>query len=255
MTIEFFTPEVCKELKYYVYRLIDPRNGHTFYVGKGKGNRIFAHINDALKNYKGENFQEDGEDNISDKIQTIRDIKNDGLEVIHVIQRYGLDEKEAFEVEAALIDAFPGLTNLQSGHYNERGVINAYTLQQNLSLETFEEPENLKYMLIKIKWDRVNYCKECNPSLSQADAIYEATRYSWKINPNKAAQYEYVLSIIDGIVEGVYKVKEWKLSDNGVRYEFDRTEPDEKIVKHFYKKRIPDSYTKKGMANPVLYHG
>ena len=27
-----FSPEVCAELKYYVYRLIDPRNGNTFYV-------------------------------------------------------------------------------------------------------------------------------------------------------------------------------------------------------------------------------
>lgn len=255
MAIEMFTPEVCNELQYYVYRLIDPRNGHTFYIGKGKGNRIFAHINDALKNYQGENFQESWEDNLSAKIQVIRDIKNSGLEVIHVIQRYGLSEKEAFEVEAALIDAFPGLTNAQSGHYNERGVTNVSTLQRNLSLETFVELDNLKYMLIKIKWDRVNYCKECNSMLSQEDAIYEATRYSWKINPNKASQYEYVLCVIDGIVEGVYKVKEWKLSDNGVRYEFNRTSPELNIVNHFYKKRIPSCYSKKGMANPVLYHG
>lgn len=35
-----FSPEVCDELKYYVYRLVDPRNGQTFYVGKGKNNRV-----------------------------------------------------------------------------------------------------------------------------------------------------------------------------------------------------------------------
>ena len=39
--INEFPSEVIKELGYYVYRLIDPRNGETFYVGKGKGNRIF----------------------------------------------------------------------------------------------------------------------------------------------------------------------------------------------------------------------
>lgn len=39
MSIRSFSPEVCEKLGYYVYRLIDPRNGQTFYIGKGKGNR------------------------------------------------------------------------------------------------------------------------------------------------------------------------------------------------------------------------
>ena len=43
-TNDSFPPEVSAELKTYVYRLIDPRNGETFYVGKGRGNRVFAHI-------------------------------------------------------------------------------------------------------------------------------------------------------------------------------------------------------------------
>lgn len=38
-----FSNEAISKMGYYVYRLVDPRNGQTFYVGKGKGNRIFAH--------------------------------------------------------------------------------------------------------------------------------------------------------------------------------------------------------------------
>ncbi|BAS27400.1 hypothetical protein LIP_1553 [Limnochorda pilosa] len=34
-----FPEEAANELETYVYRLIDPRNGETFYVGRGKGNR------------------------------------------------------------------------------------------------------------------------------------------------------------------------------------------------------------------------
>jgi len=34
--------------KYYVYRLVDPRTLHTFYVGKGCGDRVFQHAKGVL---------------------------------------------------------------------------------------------------------------------------------------------------------------------------------------------------------------
>ena len=39
-----FTPDMHHKLGHYVYRLIDPRDGSTFYVGRGQGNRVFEHI-------------------------------------------------------------------------------------------------------------------------------------------------------------------------------------------------------------------
>ena len=60
-----FTKEIADKLRFYVYRLIDPRNGETFYVGKGKGNRVFAHAADEL---------EAGADVESEKLQRIRRI-------------------------------------------------------------------------------------------------------------------------------------------------------------------------------------
>ena len=103
-----FSSEVAQALKYYVYRLIDPRNGDTFYVGKGKGNRVFEHVRGELRA---------GEDELDDKLQRIREIRVDGFEVAHVIHRHGLPTEEiALEVEAALIDAYPGAANLVAGH-------------------------------------------------------------------------------------------------------------------------------------------
>ena len=36
-----------------------------------------------------------------------------------MIHRHGLDEKTAFKVEAALIDAYPGVTNSVNGHRSD----------------------------------------------------------------------------------------------------------------------------------------
>lgn len=72
-----FKPEVAGKLRTYVYRLIDPRNGETFYVGKGQGNRVFAHIREQVD-----------EDDPTNKLLRIRDIHLAGFEVAHVIHRH-----------------------------------------------------------------------------------------------------------------------------------------------------------------------
>ena len=240
-----FTPEVIEQLQYYVYRLIDPRNGQTFYVGKGKGNRLFAHVNDALKNYDGVSYADAEEDDISSKIQQIRDIRQAGLEVIHVIQRYGLTENEAFEVEAALIDCYAGLTNIQGGHDMERGVNNAEVLQRVLSYEIFDDIEGLKYCLIKINdyW------------LGERGSVYETVRKHWKVNLNRISRIPYVLAVHKGVVIEVFKADLWYVAPEVPdRCMFDGKIASEDIRKLFVNKRVPKHYMKKGMASPVLYH-
>lgn len=241
-----FSPEVIEHLQYYVYRLIDPRNGQTFYVGKGKGNRVFAHVNDALKSYDGESYESVDEDEVSAKIQQIRDIKNAGLEVIHIIQRYGLTEKEAFEVESALIDVYGELTNIQSGHASDRGVNNAEVLQRELSYEEYQEPD-MKYIIIKIN-NRV--LEERN------NDVYETVRSAWKVNIDKVKAYKYCLAVLNGVVKNVYTIDYWQ-DDHQARtgrYEFVGSEAPKEIREIFLNKRIPEKYRKKGMASPVLYH-
>src|ERR1035437_8936404 len=108
--ITSFTPEVAEKLKTYVYRLIDPRNGETFYVGKGQSDRVFTHIHEQV--------DEVDEDDLSNRLRRIRDIHLAGFEVAHVIHRHGMDDRTAFEVEAALMDAYPDRksTRLHSSH-------------------------------------------------------------------------------------------------------------------------------------------
>jgi uncharacterized protein len=73
-----FSQIVSVSLQCYVYRLIDPRSGVTFYVGRGQGNRVFSH---AAGHEKPKTYEEAK----SLKIDMIRAIKADGFRVIHVI--------------------------------------------------------------------------------------------------------------------------------------------------------------------------
>ena len=89
MNLTFSTP-VCEAINYYVYILIDPRDEKIFYIGKGVNNRIFNHVNDSLTNTL-----------TSDKLNLIREIINENKNVIHLILRHGLTEKEALIVESS----------------------------------------------------------------------------------------------------------------------------------------------------------
>src|SRR3546814_627378 len=91
--IEQFTQKTQEELKSYVYALIDPRDNKIFYIGKGKTNRVFSHINEAIINPKD-----------TEKLETIRAIKNNNQKVKHFIIRQGLEENEDIIIEFVLID-------------------------------------------------------------------------------------------------------------------------------------------------------
>ena len=180
--IESFPPEVRRKLGWYVYRLIDPRNGETFYVGKGQGNRVFAHIR-AEQGLEG--------DELDNKIRRIRDVRLAGFEVAHVIHRHGMDEQTAFEVEAALMDAYPGLTNIAGGvGNNDYGAMHAKEIIARYAAvpAVFED----KALLISV-----------NRSAAERD-LYEATRYAWKINPAKARQADVVLATLQGLIVGAF---------------------------------------------------
>ena len=183
---ESFPSGVASKLKTYVYRLIDPRNGETFYIGKGRGNRMFAHIREKVEG-----------DDLDNKLKRIREIHLAGFEVAHVIHRHGMDDKTAFEVEAALIEAYPGLTNAVGGAgSNDYGVMHAKEIITRYSAEpaVFHH----KALLISV-----------NRSAAEM-SLYEATRYAWKISKSKAKQAEIVLATERGLIVGAFVATDWK---------------------------------------------
>jgi hypothetical protein len=235
-----FTPEVSKKIKSYVYRLIDPLNGETFYVGKGKGNRVFTHARHpkALK-----------EDEKGTKVKRIINIQNSGFKVIHVIHRHGMDEKTASEVEAALIEAYPGLSNAVRGKgSNETGVMNSEQIINKYSAQT----ANFQHKVIMINVNR---------SLED-QYVYEAVRYAWVIDPKKAKRAEYILAVKQGLIIGAYIATDWLRAsalnfpghpDAPGRWGFKGAEADKKIQQMYVNKRVPEKYKKPGASNPIKY--
>lgn len=240
-----FTLDVQNELNYYVYRLIDPRDGSTFYIGKGKGNRIFDHINSAIK-------LEDDEDEETAKYKVIREISAAGLEVIHIIHRHNLTEEEAFAVEAALIDITPGLTNEISGRASDYGPANVIQLMSRYNKEAFTADPNHNLILINVN------------NTYEERGLYDAVRYAWVINVERAKKADYILAISRGVCLDVFVAEKWmhvkelnvpNLSMKKInRYGFiGCLAPDQ--IRNIYKdKRLPECMMpKKGSRAPVRY--
>ncbi len=201
-----FPAGVGEKLKFYVYRLIDPRNGETFYIGKGKGDRLFQHLNatraaDVIVDVN-EVPEEDEtpDDETSLKVKRLNDIRRAKLEVIHIIHRHGIaDAKTAYEVEAALIDAYAGLSNISTGHHsNDRGPMHAQEILDKYALPELVPRED-KLILININSADHNSDQE----------LLDRVRYAWRISRHRAQEAQYALAIIHGIVRGVFVPEKW----------------------------------------------
>ena len=241
---EGFSEEVKQKINYYVYRLIDPRNGETFYVGKGKDNRVFQHIQEKI---------DENQDSNDLKLRRIREIKGSGLKVIHIIHRHGMDERTAMEVESALIDAFPGITNVNQGIGSEQRGVKSTEEIQRLYQAGVADFENGKFILINV-----------NRSFPNERNLYDATRFAWRINVNKARRAKAVIAVQQGLIIGVFEAEDWLPAtrdnfpsmpeDVQGRYGFrGKNVSESENYQHFLHKRIPDRYSRRGARNPVRY--
>ena len=238
MPTSTFPVGVAEKLKTYVYRLIDPRNGESFYIGKGVGDRVFAHVLDQIK-----------DEDPSNKLKRIREIHIAGFEVAHVIHRHGMDDKTAFEVEAALMDAYPGLTNIASG----AGSANYGAMHAEEAIRRYSAPIAIfkhRALLITV-----------NRSATEV-SLYEATRYAWKVARTKVIQAEVILSVVQGLIVGAFIAREWlpATPENFPnrepmlgRFAFNGSVAPPDLSQYYVGKRLPDIFRKPGAANPVKY--
>ena len=194
MGIDGFPQEVVEALRYYVYRLIDPRNGETFYVGKGQGQRIFHHVSGALHNTP--------QDVADPKLERIREIRALGMNVAHIIHRHGMNDAAAKEVEAALIDAYPGLVNRVAGSGSrDRGTRHVDEIMLEYSAEQFIVKEPLILISIGRTW------KERD--------MYDAVKGLWKLQMERAETLQVGACPCQGSSKRSVQAKEVVERDSG----------------------------------------
>jgi len=203
-----FWSGIAEKLDYYVYALRDPRAERgIFYVGKGKGDRVYQHAREALK--------VDGESSQSLKLNTINEIRAQGLQVGVEIIRHKLTEPEAFEVEAAVIDTLRRINALQltdsdlanragGQHSRARGWMPLDELHARYGAEPLDLTDgrlkNDRLMFIKIN-------KLYRPDMS-SEELYEATRKSWVRAEWRKA--DLALAVYHGVVRAVYRIDKWE---------------------------------------------
>ena len=182
---------VVEALGHYVYRLEDPRTNQPFYIGKGQGERVLQHEWAALA--------QAGEIP-SAKLKIIKAIRDAGHSVRLVIHRHGMDDTTAFHVEAALIDAFPGLSNIVLGHNADHGPADLEDLIDRYGAP----PAEISFPAIVIKIER-----EWDSKLTK-EQLYERTRRYWTCTPaNRNPPPQYAIAVARGLIREIYLIDHW----------------------------------------------
>ena len=242
-----FLPGIAERLGYYVYALRDPtREGELFYVGKGKGDRVYQHAAQALA-------VDPDEGEVGLKLARIRSIHDAGQEVGVEIIRHGLTEGVAFEVEAAVSDALRlagrDLTNRVAGRGTfERGWAPLPEIRVRYTATPAEIRRADRVVLIRIN-------RLYRPTMTP-DELYEATRKWWRINPRRNPQFAF--AVYHGIVREVYRIDGWEGPEHVVRngktslrWGFSGSIDAEATT--LYKDHSVHEYLPRGLRTPTVY--
>ncbi len=176
---------MSKNNDYYVYVYSHPDTRHPFYVGKGRGGRVRAHLDFEVPE--------------REKQEIIDRLHKQGREPIIEIMQWGLSEEAAFAAEAALIQliGLDQLTNAQSG----RGTYKLHAdfieyIRDKAPLRI--SPRKGEEMLIL---SANGYYRD---GMSRFE-LYDAVRGNLAVSKDRVESCRRVLVLLEGYVIDIYK--------------------------------------------------
>lgn len=236
------SPAVAKHLRYYVYLYVNPLDGKVFYVGKGKGRRAFAHLDDADKK------------RVRRVIRQIRAARDEPQ--IEILAHGLRDEKTALAIEAAAIDllGIETLANRVRGHGSRLGRMAVDDLAAHYTRKTVRITE--PSVLIRIN-------RAYRFGITPAE-LYDATRSAWVVG-EKREVVELAFAVFKGVIREVYRVTHWfpagstfntRLNGRAVRrsrrWEFVGVVAEDGVRDKYLGRYVGD-LLKPGNQNPIAY--
>jgi uncharacterized protein len=238
----FIPSEVARSLGYYVYLYIDPRSDKPFYVGKGMGTRVLAHLSAR---------------GASRKAKVLGELREANLQPWLDILAHGLaNEETALRIEAAVVDLL-GLDDLTNAVRGWRSIQLGWMSLEELIPYYAAKPVTIEDPVLLIRINRLY--RHGMP----ARALYEATRGVWRLGPRRE-RAGYALAVFEGIVRETYAIGMWHpagtleyetrdedLSVKG-RWEFEgRVAPE--MVRARYVGGLVATNFAKGSQSPIRY--
>jgi uncharacterized protein len=234
--------EVARSLGYYVYLYIDPRSDKPFYVGKGKGRRMLAHLSARGESRKAKILEELREASLQPRLDILA----------HALA----DEESALRIEAAVIDLL-GLDDLTNSVRGWRSIqLGRMSLEELISYYA-AKPVTIEDPVLLIRINRLY-----RHGMS-AKELYEATRGVWKVGPRRE-RARYALAVFEGVVREIYAIDKWHpagtleystrgedLSVEG-RWEFEGHVASEMLHARYVGGSVA-AYLAKGSQSPIRY--
>jgi hypothetical protein len=235
--------EVADHLGYYVYLYSDPRDGQPFYVGKGQGSRVLAHLSAETE---------------SRKVAKIRDLSTAGYEPQLEILAHALKDGEtAFRVEAAVIDAL-GLDQLTNEVRGWRSIQLGRMPLRELVIYYSANPVQVEVPALLIRINRL-----FRHTMSPLE-LYEVTRGIWRLSARRR-NARFAFAVFEGVVRDVFEIESWHRAgttryttrptngwEGSTRCEFTGRVAGAEIREHYVDRSVAD-YFRKGQQNPVVY--
>lgn len=233
---------VAAKMGYYVYLYLDPRDGRIFYVGKGKGARALAHLDEGAN---------------PEVKAVLEELAGAGLPPRIEILAHGLPDAEtAFRVEAAAIDLLgvEGLANAVRGHHHAKGRM---SLDEVVALYA-RKPARIREPSVLIRISRLYRYGMA------AVELYDATRSAWKVGP-KRERVQLAFAVHEGVIREVYRVHAWHPGGSTFNVRFDGRGEDlpdrwefvgkvaEQEVRQRYINRYVGHLFPQGAQNPIAY--